>query len=72
MPKNLTIELPAEKAFEYQKALLAMLSKIDVRTCEPFMKEHVKKMYELLGKLNSDNFRISTPKRTPNIKSRTS
>lgn len=58
MQQNITLELSAEKAFEYQKAILAVLAKVEVGECEAIYKEHIKTVYELLGRLNTGEFRI--------------
>ena len=58
MQQQITLKLSVEKAFEYQKALLAVLSRIQVGECDPFIKEHVKLVYELLGQLNTPQFQI--------------
>lgn len=58
MQSNITLELSAEQAFAYQKAILAILAKVEVGECESIYKEHIKTVYDLLGKLNTDAFRI--------------
>jgi hypothetical protein len=59
MQDNITLDLSAERAFEYQKSLLALLGKVEIGDCDPVMKEHIKTVYELLGKLNTEGFRIA-------------
>jgi len=59
MQSNVTFELSATQAFEYQKAILAVLAKVEVGNCEGIDKAHIKTVYELLGKLNRKEFTIS-------------
>lgn len=59
MQSKITFELSPEQAFAYQKAILAVLAKVEVGECGAIYKEHIKKVYELMGKLNAGEFRIS-------------
>lgn len=58
MQSNITLELSSEQAFAYQKAILAVLAKVEIGECEAIYKEHIKTVYELMGKLNADSFKI--------------
>jgi len=53
-PRNAAITLGTEsKTDDYCKALLAMLSKIEIGNCDPSFKVHIKNVYELLSHLQS-------------------
>lgn len=71
MQNHITLNLSAEQAFAYQKAILAVLAKIEVGECESIYKEHIKTVYDLLGKLNTDAFRIEKSLRTKAKKTKT-
>ena len=58
MHNHITLNLSAEQAFAYQKAILAVLAKVEVGECEAIYKEHIKTVYELMGKLNAEGFKI--------------
>lgn len=58
MQNHITLNLSAEQAFAYQKAILAVLAKVEIGECEAIYKEHIKTVYELMGKLNVEGFKI--------------
>lgn len=58
MQKHITLDLSAEQAFTYQKAILAILAKVEIGECEAIYKEHIKTVYELMGRLNAEGFKI--------------